>query len=269
MPENLGVLSSVGESGRDAAADGKSRDVRKRRRQKFANTLYHRRYLVPNGVTVANMFCGFLAIVYGASDRYLQASIAIGIAILLDGLDGRVARRLNATSKFGVEFDSFSDLVSFGLAPGLLVYNWCYRISADEFGVLVTFLFAMCAATRLARFNISDPDLEKFLGLPSPGAAGVVAAMVHFHPTPISSPVLLGVVSALMVALSYLMVSRFEFFSIKMFKVRSTRPVARLALAVGIALLWYNNRVGLFVVALAYAFSGPFSNLLKVTNRGG
>jgi len=237
------------------------------RRQQLAETLYRRRYLIPNSVTVGNMFCGFLAIVYAASGRFFQASVAIGIAILLDGLDGRVARRLNATSKFGVEFDSFCDLVSFGLAPAFLVYHWCYRIAADEFGVLVTFLFAVAAATRLARFNISDPDLDKFRGLPSPGAAGVVAAMVHFQPTWHSSMALLGAVSALLLSLSFLMVSRIEYLSIKQFRFRSARPFAQVVIAVAIGLLWYNNRIGLFVLALVYALSGVIMIFIPYSKR--
>ena len=95
------------------------------------------KYLVPNAVTLANMFCGYLCIIYAFTDRFHKAFIAILIAIVLDGLDGRVARGLKATSKFGTEFDSFSDFISFGVAPALLMYNWCFRTTADEFGVVV------------------------------------------------------------------------------------------------------------------------------------
>jgi CDP-diacylglycerol--serine O-phosphatidyltransferase len=251
------LSSSTSEANQESERfKNRNRQGQRVRRQQLADTLYRRRYLIPNSVTVGNMFCGFLAIVYAASGRFFQASVAIGIAILLDGLDGRVARRLNATSKFGVEFDSFCDLVSFGLAPAILVYHWCYRIAADEFGVLVTFLFSVAAATRLARFNISDPNLDKFHGLPSPGAAGVVAAMVHFQPTWHSSLAVLGAVSALLLSLSFLMVSRIEYLSIKQFRFRSARPFAQVVIAVAIGLLWYNNKVGLFVLSLAYALSG-------------
>src|SRR4051812_49244437 len=105
----------------------------------FKHRLYRRRYLLPNAVTVGNMFCGFLAMVYANAGHFEKAFAAVFFAILLDGLDGRVARRFNATSKFGVEFDSFSDLVSFGIAPAIMMYCWCFRAHADEFGVVVCF----------------------------------------------------------------------------------------------------------------------------------
>ena len=146
-------------------------------RLELKQRIYRRRYLVPNAVTLANLFCGFLAIIYASSFRFEKAVIAIVLAILLDGLDGRVARRLNATSKFGLEFDSFSDLVSFGVAPAMLIYHWAFQQQADEWGVFVTFVYAICAASRLARFNIAPENLKGFTGLPTPGAAAVVAAL--------------------------------------------------------------------------------------------
>ncbi len=223
----------------------------------FRERLYRRRYLVPNAVTLGNMFCGFLAIIYATSGRFEKAALAIGIAILLDGLDGRVARKLNATSKFGVEFDSFSDLVSFGVAPAILIYNWCFKIRADEFGVIVTFVYALCAASRLARFNITEPTLKNFTGLPTPGAAAVIGALVNFAPIvePTISIIALGTVN--MLFLSYVMVSNIPYFSVKELKIRGIRPVVRLALGAVIALIWYNSGIGLLVLATGYAFSGP------------
>ena len=159
-------------------------------RETLKERWYRRRFLVPNAVTLANMFCGFLAIVYASNGRYEKAALAIGIAILLDGLDGRVARKLNATSPFGVEFDSFSDLISFGLAPAILIYFWAFASGANEFGVIVTFPYCVAAATRLARFNISPPNLKSFVGLPTPGAAALAAAVVNFAPTVNSSPLI-------------------------------------------------------------------------------
>lgn len=231
--------------------------VAKFRTVDFRERLYRRRFIVPNMVTVGNLFCGFLAIIYAATARYEQAAIAIFVAIVLDGLDGRVARRLNATSKFGVEFDSFSDLVSFGFAPALLVYFWGFRSSADQLGVVVGFLFALCAAARLARFNIAEPTTKSFTGLPTPGSAGVVAAMVHFMPTPFESflGALLGVV--MLLPLAALNVSTVPYLSVKELKVRGMPLLVVLAGGLSIALVWYNSAVGLLALSVLYAASGP------------
>ncbi|MBN8548529.1 MAG: CDP-diacylglycerol--serine O-phosphatidyltransferase [Deltaproteobacteria bacterium] len=231
---------------------------RKLSRELLKERWYRRRYLVPNAVTIGNMFCGFLAIMYSATNRYEKAALAIGIAILLDGLDGRVARRLNATSKFGLEFDSFSDLISFGVAPAILLYHWCFFPQADEFGVAVTFVYVICAASRLARFNIAAENLKSFVGCPTPGAAGFVAALVNFAPRVQSSFMLQVFGTIVMVSLAYLMVSRIEFFSVKRLKLSGMRLFARIALGALIALIWYNSGFGFLVLASAYVLSGPY-----------
>lgn len=230
-----------------------------RLRQDIKDRLYRRRYVVPNAVTLGNMFCGFLAIIYAASGRFHQATIAIAVAILLDGLDGRVARRLNATSKFGVEFDSFSDLVSFGVAPALLMYYWAFVSGADEFGVAVSFVFALCSASRLARFNIATENTPHFVGLPTPGAAGVIAAAVHCSPKQQSGLVIEIIGTILLLGIAYLMVSRIPFFSIKHLKFKSMRFLSRIATGLLIALIWYNSKLGLITLSLGYALSGPIN----------
>ncbi|MCB0309595.1 MAG: CDP-diacylglycerol--serine O-phosphatidyltransferase [Bdellovibrionales bacterium] len=232
-------------------------------RIEFKERLYSRRYLVPNAVTLANMFCGFICLIYASSDRFDKAALAIGIAILLDGLDGRVARRLNATSKFGVEFDSFSDLVSFGVAPAFLMYQWCFKVPADEIGVSITFAYVLCAAARLARFNIASDNLRSFTGLPTPGAAGVVAAIVNFAPSITPSLYITSVCGVLMLSLAALMVSRIEFLSIKTLKLGPQRLLPMLTLGAMIALIWYNTHLGFLLLAASYALSGPFNALLR------
>jgi len=224
-------------------------------RVRFKERLYRRRYLIPNLVTLGNMFCGFLTIIYAASGRFEKAALAIGLAILLDGVDGRVARRLNATSKFGVEFDSFSDLVSFGVAPALLMYHWAFRVAADEFGVFITFVFALCAASRLARFNISSENLDSFVGLPTPGAAAMVAALVNFAPRVEPSNVLTVTGAVFMLSLAGLMVSHTEFLSLKRLKIRKMHFLWRVLFGALIALIWYNNGIGFLVLALGYCMS--------------
>lgn len=223
--------------------------------------LYKRRHFVPNALTLGNMFCGFLCIIYASSGRFEKAIAAIAVAILLDGLDGRVARRLNATSKFGIEFDSFSDLVSFGIAPAILIYNWAFRLLADEFGVFVCFLYALCAASRLAKFNISEPNVKGFIGMPTPGAAGLVAASVYLSPAAEASFSLVMSCSVLMLGLAYLMVSPFPFWKVKLHRRLGLSAMGSLGIGALMALIWYYNRLGLFILALVYALSGPVSVL--------
>lgn len=227
-------------------------------RQELKEIIYRRRYLVPNAVTVGNMLCGFLAIMYATAGRLDKAVIAVLVAILLDGLDGRVARRLNATSKFGIEFDSFSDLVSFGLAPAILTYQWAFHLVADDLGIVFTFFYALCAASRLARFNISTENLKSFVGLPTPGAAAFVVACVNVYPYPMSSYLFVVVATILMVGVGYLMVSTEDFFSIKQFKLAGVKLRWRLAIGLLIALAWYNPPFGLLTIASLYVLSGPY-----------
>lgn len=229
--------------------------------------LYQRRYILPNLVTLASMFCGFLAVIYAATARPEKAVTAIGLAILFDGLDGRVARRFNATSKFGGEFDSFADFVSFGVAPAMLMYHWAFRALADEWGVFVCFMFALGAATRLARFNLSSENLKSFQGLPTPASAGLVASVIHFNPQLQVGQWFIAAGSLLLLSLAFLMVSKFEYVSIK--KVRFDhlpRPVF-VAMGALIALIWYNHQLGLLVVTTAYVVSGPFLWLYRFPAR--
>jgi CDP-diacylglycerol--serine O-phosphatidyltransferase len=211
------------------------------------------------------MFCGFLALTYSAAGQFKEAALAILFAILLDGLDGRVARRLNATSRFGLEFDSFSDLVSFGVAPAILVYNWCFKVQlqADEFGVLIAFIYAVCTACRLARFNLETPTLKGFCGLPSPGAAAAMAAMVYISPYQTVSQSSVFFVSLITLLLAFFMVSSIPYLSIKAFKLQSIHLGVTILIALGIGLLWYSARYGLVAVAFGYAFSGPANLLMK------
>ncbi|MCB0333600.1 MAG: CDP-diacylglycerol--serine O-phosphatidyltransferase, partial [Bdellovibrionales bacterium] len=244
-----------------------ARNNQKLTRLELKDRLYRRRYVIPNLVTLANMFCGFLTIIYASSDRFEKAAVAIGIAILLDGLDGRVARRLNATSPFGVEFDSFSDLVSFGIAPSLLMYFWCFQQLADEFGVLVCFLFALSAAGRLARFNIETKTISSFSGLPTPGAAALVAAVVHFFPRVEQTYGAVAVGTVLALSLAVLMISQIQFFSVKRLKMNNVHLPALVFFGAAIALVWYHSGIGFFTIALLYVLSGPLGALKRKMKR--
>ncbi len=225
--------------------------------------LYNRRYYVPNSLTLGNMFCGFLSVIYANSGRYEKAVFAILIAILLDGLDGRVARRLNATTKFGIEFDSFSDLVSFGIAPAILMYNWCFRVLADEFGVFVCFIYALCAASRLAKFNISEPNPKGFVGMPTPAAAGMAVSIVYLQTNLEPNFMLVSVGAAAMLGLAYLMVSPIPYLKVKPRHRKGLALINTLGLGALIALVWYYNKLGLFVLASSYTLSGPLSMLFS------
>ena len=223
----------------------------------FRERLHSKRFLLPNLVTLCNMFCGFLAATYSANGNYGKAAIAIFIAIILDGLDGRVARRFNATSKFGVEFDSFSDLVSFGVAPAILMYHWSFKTVAPDFGVIMCFLFVLCSACRLARFNIAHDNLQTFTGLPTPGAAAVVASIVYLMPD--AAPSNLGIIlsSIICITISYLMVCNIPFFSIKTIRLENFSLRWRIIFGVLIGLLWYDSSLAIITLAISYAASGP------------
>ncbi|OKY25741.1 CDP-diacylglycerol--serine O-phosphatidyltransferase [Thalassotalea sp. PP2-459] len=147
--------------------------------KKVSNSPNRGIYLLPNLLTTAGLFSGFFAVVSSMNGHFESAAIAIFIAMIFDGLDGRVARMTNTQSEFGAEYDSMADMVSFGIAPGLVAYNWALS-DMGKFGWLAAFVFVAAAALRLARFNtqVGVADKRYFQGLASPAAAGVVASLV-------------------------------------------------------------------------------------------
>ena len=169
-------------------------------------------YLLPSMFTVANMFCGWACIVYAMRGDYVTAAPFVGFAMVLDLLDGRIARLADATSDFGVEFDSLADIISFGVAPATLVFSWGLE-PLGRVGWAVAFLWLTAAAVRLARFNIQTKGGDKryFVGLPSPAAAGVPAATVFAYPGRLEDPgAALGALAVVLVPAA-LMVSRIRF----------------------------------------------------------
>jgi CDP-diacylglycerol--serine O-phosphatidyltransferase len=139
-------------------------------------------YILPNIFTSLNIFCGFYAVIASIEGKYITSAIAIIIAVIFDILDGKIARATNTTSKFGVEYDSLADLVSFGLAPGVMMYLWALK-PMGRIGWLAAFLFTVCGALRLARFNsrVDTVSSDYFTGLPIPAAAGMAATTVLFY----------------------------------------------------------------------------------------
>lgn len=255
-------------------------------------------YLIPSAFTIGNIFCGFFAVINSmkgysllgdpaeAATYFDQAAIAIGVAYLLDGLDGRIARMTGTTSEFGVELDSIADVLSFGIAPAVLAYTWGYGTTPGlgRLAWAVSFFFLICGALRLARFNVlaraprfetpgTSPKLDKryFVGLPIPGAAGLIAAIVHFAPLPattfnehVRSWFLLIVVAILAV----LMVSTLRYASFKDLGPRSNQPflVIPILAAVVIGIVMYSQWV-LLLMAAGYAIHGPILKVWGLLSR--
>ncbi len=221
--------------------------------------LHGRLFLIPSCITVVGMFCGFLAIMSAIKGNFDYAARCIMLAIVLDGLDGRVARSLNATSAFGREFDSLSDLVAFGVAPAVIMYSWAFSSIADEFGVLVGFVFVVCSATRLARFNVmtSEDSKSGFVGMPTPGAAAGIVCLSYASPQPLDQVFVVGLVSAYMFLISFLMVSTLPFASVKKIKLkRENQLMILLVLAILVSFAWKYSRIVFFTGSTAYAMSG-------------
>jgi CDP-diacylglycerol---serine O-phosphatidyltransferase len=222
-------------------------------------------YLIPNIVTTANMFCGFYSIIACIQRDFIVAAWAIVAAGVFDMLDGRLARLTKATSQFGVEYDSLSDLISFGVAPGILLYQWALQ-PYDRLGWLAAFLFLTCGALRLARFNVNTNALPKnyFQGLPIPMAAGMVATFIIFNQTvdwPTSpSPFILG----LTFGLASLMVSTIRFPSWKELNWRSRATFGFLLIGVlAMILIAVKPEVTLFLLLSAYIVLSLIGNLVR------
>lgn len=219
-------------------------------------------YLLPNLFTTAALFAGFYAIVAATKHHFEAAAIAIFVAMILDGLDGRVARLTQSQSKFGAEFDSLSDMVSFGLSPALVLYYWSL-VNLGKAGWLAAFLYTVCAALRLARFNSQDQSEDKryFSGLSTTAAAGCIAGFIWMCQTnglAGDSPVMRIIVIFVTVAVALLKVSTIKFRSFKDFDMRGRVPFFTILFAVLLlVLISFDPSDVLFVLFAAYVISGP------------
>jgi CDP-diacylglycerol---serine O-phosphatidyltransferase len=238
-------------------------------------------YILPSAFTVANMLCGYYAILAtldGKISDFDNAALAIGFAYVFDSVDGRIARMMGTESAFGREFDSLADIVSFGLAPALLAYAWGVRplaaVNAPEWlhltqlGWLIGFIFVASCAWRLARFNIQGmaPGGNRyFVGMPTPAAAGMLAATVYyFHGIPIQDLRVSILWLALMIALSVLMSSTLRFFSFKDIPLRRKQPsLFVILLALLLASLLYFSHQMLFIMTAAYTLHGPIMQVFR------
>lgn len=228
-------------------------------------------YLLPNLFTMAALFSGFYAIVASMHGKFEPAAIAIFVAMIFDGLDGRVARMTNTQSKFGAEFDSLSDMVSFGVAPALVMFNWALA-DLGKFGWTSAFIYVACAALRLARFNtqIDTADKNYFSGLASPAAAAVVAATVWvcyeegwYGDT---VPLQLAVFGAFLTAgMGFLMILNVPYHSFKGLDLRGRVPfIVMILIMVIFGIVLLDPARVLLAVTVAYALSGP---LMSVRNK--
>jgi CDP-diacylglycerol--serine O-phosphatidyltransferase len=213
-------------------------------------------YLLPSMFTLANMFCGYACIVYAMRGEFITAAPFIGLAIVVDMLDGRIARMTGTTSAFGIEFDSLADIISFGVAPAILAFTWGLQ-PLGRLGWAAGFIFVAAAAVRLARFNIQAGSVDKryFVGMPSPAAAGVPAATVYAYPWGFQTYAEALPVLAIVIVPALLMVSTIRFRSFKNIDFRVRRAYRVLLLvAVGLALLVAHPE--LVLVVLAYGYLG-------------
>jgi len=224
-------------------------------------------YLLPNLFTTAGLFAGFYAIVAAIRGDFESAAIAIFIAMIMDGLDGRIARMTNTQSDFGAEYDSLADMVSFCLAPALVIFLWSL-LDMGKFGWMVAFIYAACGALRLARFNtqIGIEDKRYFQGLPSPAAAACLAGWVWAGSSNGVDPSLMTAIAMpLTFACGILMVSTVRYHSFKDLDLHGKVPfVVMLVLVLVFALIASDPPLVLFGGFMLYALSGPVITLVKI-----
>ena len=234
-------------------------------------------YLLPNLFTTAALFCGFYAIIAALQNRFELAAVAVFVAMVLDGLDGRVARLTHTESEFGAQYDSMADLVSFGLAPALIMYEWALGSMASmgpclsKLGWLAAFFYTVMAALRLARFNVQlgSTDKRYFIGLPSPSAAAIVTGFVWFGTDlGLTGPQLLWPALVVTVGAGALMFSKILYFSFKQVNLRGRVPFASALLVVlTLVVISIDPPKVLFTGFLLYGLSGPVMYLARLRQR--
>lgn len=223
-------------------------------------------YVLPNLLTTVNMFCGFFAMIYAINGSYLNAAYAIVVAALFDMLDGRVARWTNSTSEFGAQLDSLCDVVSFGVAPGLLLFLWALE-PFGRLGWMAAFFYVACGALRLARFNVQIHVVEKafFQGLPIPMAAGIVASSVLAFEDMNLDASRSWAVLAMTFLLGFVMVSSFRYRSFKDIDLKRRLPFTYLVVGVFLfAIIALRPEVMLFILFLTYALLGAIFGILRI-----
>ncbi|MGH8013130.1 MAG: CDP-diacylglycerol--serine O-phosphatidyltransferase, partial [Candidatus Binataceae bacterium] len=219
-------------------------------------------YLVPVTITSLGLLAGFYSLISAVNAHFELAAVMIMVAFICDGLDGRVARASSTSTQFGVEYDSLSDVVAFGVAPAGLAYAWALK-PLGVIAIVVAGLYVVAAALRLARFNIQtvSSDKRRFTGLPVPGAAAMMAGLVlAYSYFELNSPLMLGILMApLTLALAALMISRVPYPSFKSLHLKKRAQIGVvIAVLVVAALLFAMPQFTLFVLAAVYVLSGPY-----------
>jgi CDP-diacylglycerol--serine O-phosphatidyltransferase len=222
-------------------------------------------YILPNLFTSGNLFCGFWAIISVLDEKFFYAAVAILLACVFDILDGKVARLSGATSKFGVQYDSLADLVSFGIAPAMLAFSWALR-PYGKFGWLAAFVFVACGALRLARFNVqsSSGEAKYFKGLPIPAAASMVALTILLYLRLIETGWVKDIIILVMIwVLAFLMVSNIRYFSFKELDLSNRKPFNLFILIIlTMIVIVMEPVIVLSGFILFYVFSGPGNMVL-------
>lgn len=227
-------------------------------------------YLLPNLMTTVALFAGFYAVIAGMNGDYELGAIAIFVAMIFDGLDGRVARMTNSSSAFGAEYDSLADMISFGLAPALLVYQWALN-DFGKLGWLVAFVYTVGAALRLARFNtqVGIADKRYFQGLPSPAAAAVLAGFIWMiESNQIDTGMEPLAILVLTLVSGLMMVSNVRFNSFKELNLKGKVPfVTLLVMVLVFVVITLKPAMILFIVFFAYLLSGPVYTLKTLSQK--
>ncbi len=229
-------------------------------------------YILPNLLTTASMFIGFMGILWAIEGYFELTALAILAACVFDGLDGKIARMTRSTSDFGIQFDSLSDLISFGVCPAVMIFLWQIN-SFDQMGLAVAFLFMACGALRLARFNLQTKNLPRkfFLGLPIPAAACTLATFVLFStflPIQFAEIILPKATLILTFALSLLMISKVKYASFKDVEMVRLHPFSSTVTAIMIFVLVASEpKFILFLFFISYVFSGLIYTYLYLPLR--
>ncbi len=226
-------------------------------------------FVLPSLLTTGNLFAGYYSIVSTLHGDYRGAALALGIAFVIDGLDGRIARLTNTQSQFGSVYDSVADVVTFGAAPAVLVLTWGLW-DLGRVGWLASFFYLTCAAIRLARFSAHDgaPDRRFFLGYPSPASAGLLAAIAFYWPAKLESVMAARLLLVVLLIASALLVSTIRYRSFKDFDLRRRQPHAVVVfLAMLIILIALEPENVLLALSIGYAVSGPVERVIMRIRR--
>jgi len=224
-------------------------------------------FILPSLFTVGNIFCGYYSILSTVQGNYIYASYTIGIAIILDVIDGRIARLTNSSTDFGLQLDSLADVISFGIAPSVLILFWGLSAVDPRLAWIASFTFTICGAMRLARFNIQAEELKHFVGLPIPAGGGTIAAIVHFVKDPITNPIWGNLMTACVFFLAFLMISTIRYSSLKHLTLGRKSHFSILVIALMVALIFNYSRPTLLALAILYSGSGPVYRIYSMLRK--